>query len=248
MVIRRLCFFEFAEDGAAEDEDGTEQLGRGQTLVQEQGREDQSGNRVHIADEGDGLGGQLLQACKIQQVSEARVHKADGQKPGDVRARRMGKACSQQNIDQHDGEGDIQFHGGGLQAVGQGNALVEDDEGRVEQRRSGGHQETRDAHAGGGDTAADADEANSHDDDGRDGEAAELFTEEQGGEEQHEHGTGIVDQGGQTDIQKAVSGEKRDPVQGEGDTAAEKETELGLYRVPAEAAAEKDQRGQQQAA
>ena len=205
-------------------------------------------NGVDVADQRDGLRGKPLQPGKIQKIGKAGVAQTDQGDVRQIRAQGTGQARREQDVDQHDDEGGVQLDRRCLKAGRADDALVEDDQRGVKQRRQDRDNKTGHAQPAEGDAAADAHQTDGHETKGGDLRARQLLLEQNGREQQHQHRTGVIDQRGKADVQHAEGLEQRDPVRPERRPADQERERVGTHGRAVKAAAQQHQQRQKRAA
>ena len=130
MGIWRLWFslFYLAKDGASDDQNSPDNLRGRHGFPQKDSGEQKRGNRVNIADHGNRLRRQLLQAGKTEQIGKPGVYQPDDEQIWKICTLRMRETGCQHDIDQNHYECDIKLDGSRLKAAGLFYAFVEDNQ------------------------------------------------------------------------------------------------------------------------
>jgi len=215
--IQKLC--QLVPYRKAEDEGAAQQLQQGHRLTEQRHRYDNGHQRIDIAENGGFLSRYRFKIGEIEAVGHAGMYKAEDQQAEQTFAvEDFGmEPRGAQDIGQKHGNSGQKLQDGAVEARHTGDRFVEQHDEGIEHgcTQTEGNAQAMVCAAG---TGGDGDQ---YDAEGRHGKAedapaAELFLEEDRGEQGHQYGGKIIAEGGDRNGGVFVGLEEQDPVEAHG--------------------------------
>ena len=208
---------EFAKNRAADDKCGAHQADWRYNFTQKDGGEHDGRERLEVADNRDGLHGQLGDGAKVEQATDAGVDDAEHSDGapidacGDAGGEKRGSALGDERKDQRGHKGGAQLERGVLETLDVWRTLASDDHQRIAKCRGDAADDARNGHVAAETLRCNEKSAAGDGDKAGDFAAGQFFAKDKRREGHDDDGAAVVQQRGYADADRLVGAEQENP-------------------------------------